>query len=161
MASDRVRLGLDGRAFSVLDTYKMSAAFQSLLALGLGKPFPLSVIYVAFIYAIAITAILCAGLCFYLAMTGNLNLRRLRRGALLILIAVVPSLHKRNVPQQNPAFACRHISSRVDAVGFCFVNVDTSAALRAQGIAIVNACLESVPRNYCKSLSPLFVHCSQ
>lgn len=70
----------------------MSVAFQSLLALGLGKPFPLSVIYVAFIYVIAITAILCAGLCLYLAMTGNLNLRRLRRGAWLILIVVVPSL---------------------------------------------------------------------
>jgi len=71
---------------------KMSVAFQSLLALGLGKPFPLSVVYAAFIYVAAITAILWAGLCLYLAITGSLNLRRLLRGLGLILIVVVPSL---------------------------------------------------------------------
>lgn len=71
---------------------KMSAAFQSLLALGLELPYPLSLVYVAFIYIVAITAILCAGLCLFLAITGSLNLRRLLRGLCLILIVVVPSL---------------------------------------------------------------------
>jgi hypothetical protein len=70
----------------------MSAAFQSLLAIGLGQPFPLSVVYVAFIYVVAITAILWVGLCLYLAITGSLNLRRLLRGLCLILVVVVPSL---------------------------------------------------------------------
>ena len=80
----------------LLSTYwiqiKMSAAFQSLLAIGLGQPFPLSVVYVAFIYVVAITAILWVGLCLYLAITGSLNLRRLLRGLCLILVVVVPSL---------------------------------------------------------------------
>jgi len=71
---------------------KMSAAFQSLLALGLEEPFPLSVVYATFIYVVAITAILWAGLCLYLAITGSLNLRRLLRGLCLLLIVVVPSL---------------------------------------------------------------------
>ncbi|HEV2402503.1 MAG TPA: hypothetical protein VGS27_36575 [Candidatus Sulfotelmatobacter sp.] len=71
---------------------KMSAAFQSLLALGLTKPFPLSVIYVAFVYVAAITAILFAGLFLYVAITGTLHFRRLLRGLCLILIVVVPSL---------------------------------------------------------------------
>jgi hypothetical protein len=71
---------------------KMSVPFQSLLALGLGEPFPLSVGYAAFIYVVAITAILWAGLCLYLAITGSLNLRRLLRGLCLILIVVVPAL---------------------------------------------------------------------
>ena len=80
----------------LLSTYwiriKMSVAFQSLLAIGLGQPFPLSVVYVAFIYVVAITAVLWAGLCLYLAITGSLNLRRLLRGLCLILVVVVPSL---------------------------------------------------------------------
>jgi hypothetical protein len=71
---------------------KMSAAFQSLLALGLGEPFPLSMVYATFIYVVAIAAILWAGLCLYLAITGSLNLRRLLRGLCLLLIVVVPSL---------------------------------------------------------------------
>lgn len=71
---------------------KMSAAFQSLLALGIGQPFPLSLVYVAFIYVVAITAILFAGLCLFFAITGSLNVRRLLRGLCLILIVVVPSL---------------------------------------------------------------------
>jgi hypothetical protein len=71
---------------------KMSAAFQSVLALGLELPYPLSLVYVAFIYVVAITAILCAGLCLFLAITGSLNLRRVLRGLCLILIVVVPSL---------------------------------------------------------------------
>ena len=71
---------------------KMSATFQSLLALGLGQPHPLSLVYVAFLHVVAITAILFAGLCLFLAITGSLNLRRLLRGLCLILIVVVPSL---------------------------------------------------------------------
>ena len=71
---------------------KMSAAFQSLLAIGLGQPFPLSVVYVTFIYVVAITAILWAGLCIYLTITGSLSLRRLLRGLCLISIVVFPSL---------------------------------------------------------------------
>jgi len=71
---------------------KMSVAFQSLLAFGLGEPFPLSLIYATFIYVVAITGILWAGLCLYLAITGTLNLRRLLRGLCLLLIVVVPSL---------------------------------------------------------------------
>lgn len=71
---------------------KMSVAFQSLLGLGLGEPFPLSVVYATFIYVIAITAILWAGLCLYLAITGSLNFRRLLRGLCLLLIIVVPAL---------------------------------------------------------------------
>lgn len=70
----------------------MSATFQSLLAVGLGQPFPLSVVYVAFIYVIAIIAILWAGLCIYLAIIGSLSLRRLLRGLFLISVVVVPSL---------------------------------------------------------------------
>ncbi len=70
----------------------MSVAFQSLLGLGLGEPFPLSVVYATFIYVIAITAILWAGLCLYLAITGSLNFRRLLRGLCLLLIIVVPAL---------------------------------------------------------------------
>lgn len=69
----------------------MSAAFQSLLALGLGLPYPLSLVYVAFLYVVAITAILCAGLCLFLVITGSLNLRRLLRGLCLILMVVVLS----------------------------------------------------------------------
>jgi hypothetical protein len=71
---------------------KMSAVFQSLLAFGLGEPFPLSVVYAAFIYVVAVTTILWVGLCLYLAITGSLNLRRLLRGLFVILIVVVPSL---------------------------------------------------------------------
>jgi hypothetical protein len=71
---------------------KMSPRFHGLLALGLGQPFPLSVIWVEFVYVIAITAILWVGLCFYLAITGSLNLRRLMRGLWLILVVVVPTL---------------------------------------------------------------------
>jgi hypothetical protein len=37
---------------------KMSPRFHGLLALELGQPFPLSVIWVAFVYVVAITAIL-------------------------------------------------------------------------------------------------------
>jgi len=70
----------------------MSAAFQSVLAIGLSQPFPLSVVYVTFIYAVAITTILCVGLCIYLAITGSLNLRRLFRGLFLIATVVLPSL---------------------------------------------------------------------
>jgi hypothetical protein len=69
---------------------KMSARFQSLLALGLGQPFPLSMVYVAFVYVVAIVAILWAGLCFYLAITGSLSLRSLLCGLWLIFIVVVP-----------------------------------------------------------------------
>lgn len=71
---------------------KMSTRFQSLLALEVGKPFPLSVIWVMVIYVAALTAILWAGLCLYLVITRRLNLRRLVRGLWLILIVVVPSL---------------------------------------------------------------------
>jgi len=81
---------------SVLSLYwiriKMSAAFQSLLAIGIGQPFPMSVMYVTFIYVIAVTAILWAGLCIYLAITGSLSLRRLWRGLSLTSIVVVPSV---------------------------------------------------------------------
>jgi hypothetical protein len=71
---------------------KMSARFQSLLALGVGEPFPVSVIYMSVIYIAAITAILWAGLCIYLAITGGFDLRRLLRGLWVILIVAVPSL---------------------------------------------------------------------
>jgi hypothetical protein len=71
---------------------KMSPRLHGFLALGLGQPFPLSMIWVAFVYVIAITAILWVGLCVYLAITGSLNLRRLMRGLWLILIVVVPTL---------------------------------------------------------------------
>jgi hypothetical protein len=56
------------------------------------QPFPLSLISAAFIYVVAITANLWAGLCLYLAITGSLNLRRLLRGLGLILIVAVPTL---------------------------------------------------------------------
>ena len=71
---------------------KMSAAFQSLFAIGLSQPFPLSVAYVTFIYVVAITTILWVGLCIYLAITDSLDLRRLFRGLCLIAVVVVPSL---------------------------------------------------------------------
>jgi hypothetical protein len=67
---------------------KMSARFQSLLALGVGQHFPLSVVWVAFVYVVAVTAILWAGVC--LAITGSLSLQRLLCGLWLILIVVVP-----------------------------------------------------------------------
>jgi len=70
----------------------MSPRFHGFLALELGQPFPLSVIWVAFVYVIAMTAILWAGLCVYLAITGSLNLRRVMRGLWLILVVVVPTL---------------------------------------------------------------------
>lgn len=70
----------------------MSAGFQSLLALGLGQSFPLSLIWPAFIYAVAITADLWVGLWVYLAITGSINLQRLIRGLWLILVVVVPTL---------------------------------------------------------------------
>ncbi|HEV2395429.1 MAG TPA: hypothetical protein VGS27_00625 [Candidatus Sulfotelmatobacter sp.] len=70
----------------------MSAAFQSLLAIGIREPFPLSVVYVTFVYVVAITTILWVGLCIYLAIADSLNLRRLFRGLCLIAIVVLPSI---------------------------------------------------------------------
>lgn len=76
----------------------MSATFQSLLAVGLGQPFPLSVVYVAFIYVIAIIAILWAGLCIYLAIIGSLSLRRLLRGTVSDLGGGCAFAQQRNFP---------------------------------------------------------------
>jgi hypothetical protein len=71
MASDSIRRGLDWRAFSVVDTYKNERDISISLAAGLAQPFPLSVVYVTFIYVVAITAILWAGLCIYLAIADK------------------------------------------------------------------------------------------
>ena len=113
----------------------MSAAFQSLLALGLKLPYPLSLVYVAFIFVVAVTAILCAGLCLFLAITGSLNFKRLRRGLCLILIVVVPSLSSGIFLKGLAAFAPGQVSDLMGAIAFCSVAVDASAAIWADGVA--------------------------
>jgi hypothetical protein len=115
---------------------KMGATFQSLLAAGLAQPFPLSVVYVTFIYVVAITAILWAGLCIYLAITGSLNLRRLLRGLWLIAIVVVPSLSSGIFRKGLPLSP---LAAYLILWLPWLVAVDTSAAVRAEGIAVVTS----------------------
>jgi hypothetical protein len=71
---------------------KMSMRFQAILGWGIGLTFPASVVYVAVIYIAAIALILWAGLGIYLAITGDLKLRGLLRGLLVIFLVVVPSM---------------------------------------------------------------------
>jgi hypothetical protein len=71
---------------------KMNVRFQSLLRLGIGLNFPLSLIYVSVIYVATVAVILWAGLAIYLAVTGGFSFRRLFRGLSVILLVVVPSL---------------------------------------------------------------------
>jgi hypothetical protein len=71
---------------------KMSVRFQAILGWGIGLTFPASVVYVAVIYIAAIALILWAGLGIYLAITGELMLRGLLRGLLVIFLVVVPSM---------------------------------------------------------------------
>ena len=144
---------------------KMGAAFQSLLAAGLAQPFPLSVVYVTFIYVVAITAILWTGLCIYLAITGSLNLRRLLRGLCLIAIVVVPSLSSGIFLKGLPLSPLAAYLILWLPLLCCFVAVDTSAAVRAEGIAFYYKQTVSpymVPRNpqqltaYCWTKNPRF-----
>jgi hypothetical protein len=69
---------------------KMNVHFQAILRWGIGLTFPVSLIYVTFIYIAAIAVILWAGLAIYLAVTGGFSLRRLFRGLLVIVLLTVP-----------------------------------------------------------------------
>ena len=71
MASDSIRRGLEWRATSVLDTYKNERDISIFFGAGLVQPFPLSVVYVTFIYVVLIAAILWAGPCIYLAIADK------------------------------------------------------------------------------------------
>jgi hypothetical protein len=71
---------------------KMNLRFQSVLGMGIGLHFPASLIYVSMVYAVAIVAIVLAGLGIYLVMTGDFKFRGLLRGLLAILVVTVPSL---------------------------------------------------------------------
>ena len=126
---------------------KMGATFQSLLAAGLAQPFPPSVVYVTFIYVFAITAILWAGLCIYLAITASLNLRRLLRGLCPIAIVVVPSLSS-GIPQRTTAFASGCIPDLVVAVacGCRYERSGTSRGNCSRNIAISLIDLQSEQR---------------
>ena len=54
-----------------MDTYKNERDISISFGAGLAQPFPLSVVYVTFIYVVVITAILWAGPCIYLAIADK------------------------------------------------------------------------------------------
>jgi ABC-type phosphate transport system permease subunit len=71
---------------------KMNPRFQSVLGFGIRLQFPASLIYVSTVYAVAIVAIVSAGLGIYLAMRGDFKLSGFLRGLIVNLIVTVPSL---------------------------------------------------------------------
>src|SRR4051812_2475491 len=67
---------------------KMSAPLQALIGAGVSFPFPLSMLYIGFVYLVAMATISIVGLSIYLALVKAFRVRTLFLGSAVIFLVL-------------------------------------------------------------------------
>ena len=137
MAADGVPAGLDWRAFSVLDPYKNERG----IPISFGDRHRTAIFDVRNVRDVHLRH--CrnrnslGGALPVSRNNGQPQPAKALAGAVSHLDCGCSFRQQRNFPQRAEAFARRCISGRVVTVAFCFVAVDTSAAVRGEGISVL------------------------
>jgi hypothetical protein len=139
MASDSIRRGLDWRAFSVLDTYKnerdISISFGSRTSTAISAVGGLRGIHLRRCHH----RDSLGGAVHLSRNNGQPQSAKALAGAVSDRDCGCSFPKQRNFPQRTSAFASGCVPDLVVAVALWLVAVDTSAAVRAEGIAVVTS----------------------